>query len=326
MRKSLLHSTAAFYAVLILLPFALPLMSGSSTTAIVVMIFGVAAAACNLLLGYAGLLTFAQGTFFGIGSYAAGIALRAHPGMGLWALGLCALAGGLAALVIGLLSIRQRGIYFVMITLAMAQMAFFAALSFPDVTGGENGLLDIPGIGLGFAWQEGTEEYVLVSSIFVLALAFLRRVVRSPFGRALDAVRENEVRADMAGFHVRRLKLLAIVISGMVTALAGALYAVQLHSAPLSNIDLVMSETILIMAILGGKRSLLGAVFGALVMTLLAEQLSQIWPRWQMIVGFFLIATVLYAPGGLGGMVERWRTWRKPNHDTSAPHGAKEIA
>jgi len=325
-RKSLFHSTTAFYATLVLLPLALPVMSGSNTTAIAVMIFGIAAAACNLLLGYAGLLSFAQGTFFGIGSYGAALALRSHPGMGPWALGLCLLGGGLGALVIGVLSIRQRGIYFVMITLAMAQMAFFAALSFPDVTGGENGLLDIPRIGLGFAWPEGTAEYVLVSLVFVLAIGFLRRVVRSPFGRVLDAVRENEARAEMAGFHVRQLKLLAIVISGMVTALAGGLYAVQLRSAPLSNIDLAMSETILIMAILGGKRSLLGAVFGALVMTLLAEQLSQVWPRWQMIVGFFLIATVLYAPGGLGGMAERWRACRKPHHDTSVPQGAKETA
>lgn len=321
-------SAGAFYLTLLALPLALPLMSGSATTAVVVMIFGIAAGACNLMLGYAGLLSFAQGTFFGVGSYAAGVLLRSHAGLGLGVLVLCAAAGAVAALVIGMLSIRQKGIYFVMITLAMAQMAFFAALSFPDVTGGENGLLDIPRLAAGLDGElsESQTQYLIVSVVFVLAFAFLRRVVCSPFGRVLDAVRENETRAQMAGYDVRRLKLLAFVISGSVTALAGALYAIQLRSAPLSNIDLMMSETILIMAILGGKRSLLGAVFGALLMTLMAEQLSQLWPRWQMIVGFVLIVTVLFAPSGIGGIFAQWRTPREKRRTGGAHLSSKEAA
>lgn len=284
----------------------LPSLMGSVATASVVLVFAIAAASCNLLLGYAGLLSFAQGSFFGVGSYVVGLALKAWPGLGLGALALAVVAGMVVALIIGALSIRQRGIYFVMITLAMAQLAFFAALSFPALTGGENGLLDIPRPNLGMTglMNEGQAQYLLVVAVFFCVFAFLRRVVSSPFGKVLDATRENEIRAVTVGYNVQKFKLVAFCISGGLTALAGALYALQLRSAPLSNIDLMTSETILVMAILGGRRSLVGAAFGALAMTLMAEQLSQIWPRWQMIVGFILIAVVLFAPDGLGGI---WR-------------------
>lgn len=307
MPKPVTSSSWFFHAVLLALALAMPIVMGSPATASVVLIFAIAAAACNLLLGYAGLLSFAQGTFFGVGSYAAGILLKAWPGLGWSVMLLCMGIGMLVALAIGALSIRQRGIYFVMITLAMAQLAFFASLSFPVLTGGENGLLDIPrpSTGLEKALGESVALYILVSLAFVACLSFLRRVLRSPFGRALDAVRENEVRAQVVGYDVQKLKLLAFCLSGGLTALAGSLYAIQLRSAQLSSIDLMTSEMILIMAILGGRRSLIGAVFGAMVMMMLAEHLSQLWPRWQLIVGIVLIATVFIAPNGLGGLLQQ---------------------
>jgi len=294
-------------AILVGLAAAMPLVTGSYSTAGVVLVFAIAAAACNLLLGYAGILSFAQGSFFGIGSYAAGLLLKFSPGLGLLALPVCVVAGALLALAIGLLSTRQKGIYSVMITLAMAQLVFFAALSFPSLTGGENGLLDIPRLSLGLgAWLTDIQEnYLLLALLFVAALAFLHQATRSPFGRVLGAVRENEMRAETLGYHVQLLKLQAFCISGAITALAGALYALQLRSAPLSSIDLATSESILVMAILGGRRSMLGAVFGALAMIAMGEFLSAVWPRWQMIVGFVLIAVVLFAPDGLGGLWSR---------------------
>lgn len=297
-------SAPAFYLALLALAAALPFVMGSTAAASAVLVFGIAAAACNLLLGYAGQLSFAQGAFFGVGSYAVGLLLKSWPALGVAALPLAALCGVVAAGVVGLLSIRQRGIYCVMITLAMGQLAFFAALSFPQLTGGENGLLDIPRPATGLQHWFGEEgaHYLLIAIGFVAALGLLRRVLGSPFGRVLDAVRENEVRAATAGHDVQRLKLMAFCISGGVTGLAGALYATQLRSAPLSNIDLLTSEMILIMAILGGCRSLLGAVLGALAMTLMAEHLSAWWPRWQMLVGVVLIAAVLFAPQGLSGL------------------------
>lgn len=302
-------SAPVFYLAALGLALAMPLLLGSTAAAASVLAFGIAAAACNLLLGYAGQLSFAQGAFFGVGSYAAGLLLKGWPGLGVAALPLAALAGATIATVVGFLCIRQRGIYCVMITLAMGQLAFFAALSFPELTGGENGLLDIPRPATGLEGWLGAEQahYALVALGFMAALALLRRVLLSPFGRILDAIRENEVRAATAGYDVRRFKLLAFCLSGGLTGLAGALYATQLRSAPLSNIDLMTSETILIMAILGGRRSLLGAVAGALAMTLMAEYLSALWPRWQMLVGLVLIAAVLFAPNGLSGLMTTLR-------------------
>jgi len=302
-------SPTGFYLAVACMALAMPLLMGSASSAAAVLVFGIAAAACNLLLGYAGQLSFAQGAFFGAGSYGAGLLLKAWPGLGVAALPLAALAGASVAAAVGLLSVRQRGIYGVMITLAMGQLAFFAALSFPQLTGGENGLLDIPRPVTGLEGWLGPEvaHYVLVALGFAGALALLRRVLRSSFGRILDAIRENEVRAATAGYDVRRFKLLAFCLSGGVTGLAGALYATQLRSAPLSSIDLATSEMILIMSILGGRRSLPGAVLGAMAMTLMAEHLSAWWPRWQMLVGMVLIGAVLFAPNGLAGLAARWR-------------------
>jgi len=302
--RSPLHQRLRFFVTLVALTLGIPVLTGSYSTAGVVLVFGIAAAACNLLLGHAGILTFAQGSFFGIGSYTVGILLKSWPGLGLLALPVCMLAGAVLAVAIGLLSTRQKGIYSVMITLAMAQLVFFAALSFPAITGGENGLLDIPRPSLGLAaWlTEAQENYVLIALVFLASLSFLTRVTGSAFGRVLDAVRENDIRAETLGYHVQLMKLQAYCISGALMALAGALYALQLRSAPLSSIDLMTSESILIMTIVGGRRSMLGAAFGALAMILMGEFLAPVWPRWQMIVGLVLIAVVLFAPEGFGGV------------------------
>lgn len=322
-RYSNLHCLR-FRGTLLAFAIALPTLTGSYGTASVVLVFAMAAAACNLLLGYGGILSFAQGSFFGVGAYTAGILLKRWPGLHLIALPASMLAGALVATAIGLLSTRRKGIYSVMITLSMAQLVFFAAVAFPGLTGGENGLLDIPRLSIGLsAWlTDGQENYLLTALVFLASLAFLARVIDSPFGRVLDAVRENDVRAETLGFHVAWTKVLAFCLSGALTALAGALYALQLRSAPLSGLDLMTSESILIMAIVGGRRSIVGACFGALAMTLMGERLAPIWPRWQMIVGFVLIGIVLFAPQGLGGLWKRWSPLRRPD---TAPAPAQHV-
>lgn len=308
----------------LLFAILLPVATGSLPLSGTILAFAIAAAGCNLLLGYAGLLSFAQGTFFGVGSYAAALLLKEWPAMGFFVLLPVACAGVFVALVISLLSTRQKGIYFVMITLAMAQLAYFAALSFPHVTGGENGLLDIPRPTLpaipGFS--ENLIFYGAMALILVLTMVALAMVVNSPFGRALEAIRENEVRAETLGFRIGRLKAQAFCLSGAFTAVAGALYAMQLHSAQLSTIDLLTSESILIMAILGGRRSMLGSALGAAAMLLMSEYLSAIWPHWQMIVGLVLIAVVLYAPDGLVGI---WRQLRIVARLRAVWHGLRDA-
>lgn len=313
-----------FYGTLVAFAIALPQLTGSYSTSSVVLVFAIAAAACNLLLGYGGILSFAQGSFFGAGSYTVGILLKSWPGLHLVALPVTMLAGALLAAAIGLLSTRRKGIYSVMITLAMAQLAFYAALAFPRWTGGENGLLDIPRLSIGLAaWlTQAQENYLLTALVFVASLAFLARIIGSPFGRVLDAARENDARADMLGFHVQGVRVLAFGLSGALTALAGALYALELRSAPLSGLDLMTSESILIMAILGGRRSIVGACFGALAMILMGQLLAPIWPRWQMIVGFVLIGVVLFAPEGLGGI---WRRWPRVRGSDTAHAPTQQV-
>lgn len=314
------NSLLRFFVGIFLFAALAPFVMGSTGNASTVLVFAMAAAAANLLLGYAGLLSFAQGTFFGVGSYVAGGLLLRWPALGLTVLLAALLAGTLTALVIGLLCIRQRGVYFVMITLAMSQLGYFAALSFPDLTGGENGLVGIPrpAISLGslhLSMETSLQRYLVIAAIFVAALMLLHRIVNSPFGKVLDALRENEVRIVTLGHNAAWIKILAFCLSGAITALAGALFALHIGSAPVSNIDLLTSESILIMAILGGRRSLIGAAFGALALTLMSELISPLWPRWQLVVGLVLIATVLFAPDGLSGAFalarRRWNEFKR---------------
>ena len=224
-------------AVLIGLPLVLP----SATLATEILIFAMAALACNLLLGYTGLLSFGQGIFFGAGAYCAAL-LMIHLQLGLFmALLGAALAGGVLALLVGALAIRRTGIYFVMLTLAFSQMAYFVAYTLSDWTGGDNGLLSVPrpeirvGDTVLLSLADARAFYGFVAVLFLLIFIGARRVIASPFGSTLMAIRENETRASAIGYDTRHFKILVFVLSGAVTGIAGALYAMLLHFVPLSN-------------------------------------------------------------------------------------------
>jgi len=271
------------FAAALLTVLVLPVVLPSISLATEVLIYAMAALACNLLLGYTGLLSFGQAIFFGLGAYTTSLALMHGDTALLSALLAALLLGGLMAALVGALAIRRTGIYFVMLTLAFTQMAYFAAYTFSGLTGGENGLLDVPRppvtiAGITLASIDGSLGfYVFVGLIFVLCFLVLQRVTTSPFGSTLLAIRENEGRAIAAGYNTRDFKILAFVMSGAITALAGGLYAVFLNFVPLENIGLQMSETILIMTILGGTGSLYGSVLGALVLVVGGDVLSAIW-------------------------------------------------
>jgi len=297
-------------AAAVAIALALPVLLPSSSLASEVLIFGIAAMACNLLLGYTGLLSFGQGVFFGLGAYVASLALlHAHVGV-VNSLALALIAGGAAAAVIGALSIRRRGIYFVMLTLAFAQMAYFIATTARSVTGGENGLLDVPRpplvlLGFTISTLRGSARfYWLVAALFVLSFLLLQRVVRSRFGTTLLAIRENEERAIAIGYPTRDFKIVAFMISGALTGVAGALYALSLQFSPISNIEYAMSEHILLATIIGGTGSFLGSVLGAGFMVIVGDALSSIWPRWMLLLGALLIAIVVFLRGGLWGGLE----------------------
>jgi branched-chain amino acid transport system permease protein len=302
----------------------LPATLSSASLATEILIFALAALGCNLLLGYTGLMSFGQGIFLGLGSYAAGLVLLHWDVPLLPALFTAMFVGALAALLVGALAIRQRGVYFVMLTLAFAQMFYFLAYTLQDVTGGDNGLLNIPrpdlstfGITLiptATPWQ----YYTLVALIFVLVFALLQRVVDSVLGRTLLAIRDNETRAAAIGYDIKSFKLIAFMISGAVTGLAGALYAMLIGIAPLSNIEYHASESILIMTIIGGTGNLFASVLGAAFYLLVGDWLSALWPRWLMLLGFLLIAVSLYMQQGLWGLgqkiIARCRGQRGPDH------------
>ncbi|GAB2892889.1 branched-chain amino acid ABC transporter permease [Paralcaligenes ginsengisoli] len=288
----------------------LPLLLKSGSLATEVLIYALAALACNVLLGYTGLLSFGQGIFFGAGSYALGIALtRTSLSMPLTLL-LAMLVGALVAAAVGWLSIRQKGVYFVMLTLALAQMFYFLAYSLPDWTGGDNGLLNIPTLPLtAFGHtllpnKTSWEYYSFVAIIFLIVFYLLQRIVESIFGRTLLAIRDNPARATAIGYNIRLFKLVAFMVSGATTALAGALYAMMTGIAPLTSINYHISETILVITVIGGTGNLFASVLGAALYVIASDWLSDLWPRWLLLFGLLLMVVSLYLQGGLWGLCE----------------------
>ncbi len=290
---------------------ALPLMLRSGSLATEVLVFALAALGCNLLLGYTGLLSFGQGIFFGLGSYAAGLMLTHGVASVAVALAAATVTGAVAAAAVGWFSIRQRGTYFVMLTLAFGQLFYFLAYTTPALTGGDNGLLDVPRpalsmfghalVPLASPWQ----FYGFVAVVFVVVFWLMTRVSQSVFGRTLLAIRDNEPRAAAVGYDVKRFKLVTFVISGAVTGLAGALHALMTGIAPLSNIDYHTSEMILVMTVIGGTGNFFASVLGAAFYVLFADWLSTLWPRWLLLLGLVLVAVSLLMQRGLWGLGER---------------------
>lgn len=306
----------------------LPLVMRSGSLATEVLIYAIAVAGCNLLLGFTGLLSFGQGIFFGLGSYTAGILLTRLALPLPFALLAAIVVGALAATLVGWFAIRQRGTYFVMLTLAFAQMFYFLAYSLPTLTGGDNGLLDVPRppIAVGglelMALKTPWQFYTLVAVCFVIVFWLLLRVTRSVFGRTLLAIRDNEERAAAVGYNVRLFKLAAFAISGAVTGLAGAFLAIMTGIAPLSSIEYHTSEMILVMTVIGGTGNLFASVLGAAFYVLFSDWLSTLWPRWLLLLGMLLIAVSLFMQRGLWGLGERlWLAVRRkpPADDIDAP-------
>jgi branched-chain amino acid transport system permease protein len=285
-------------------------LTPSYSLASTVLIYAIAVLGTNLLLGYTGLLSFGQGIFFGVGAYAAGLSfihLDVQTPAGLL---IAAVVGTVTATVVGFLCILRRGVTFVMLTFAFSAMFGYLVYVFSDITGGENGLRGIPPRTIGafgaewLALDSSEIVFVLVALCFVGIYLFLTRVIGSPFGATLMAIRENEDRAVAVGYNTMLFKLLAFSLSGLVTGLAGGLYAVYLGAVPDSALQPEISTTILVMTILGGTGSLYGSFLGAAIFLVLSDYLSQVWDRWQILLAVALIAIVLYLRGGVWGALE----------------------
>lgn len=289
-------TTAIVVAMLVVLPVLVP-----TTLASQVAIFATATLSVTLLLGSVGLLSFGQGLYLGVGAYAAGILLR-DAGLGLGpTLVAATAAGALLAGILGALIVRRQGVYFVMLTLAFAQMGYFAMLAWKDVTGGENGFSGLPRTFSLFGLPIATalSFYGLAAGAFGLAFLAVQRLNASPFGTVLAAIRENEGRTEALGYDVKLYKIATLAVAGAIAGLSGALHAAFLGFVPPNDIELEISQRILVMAIIGGVGSPAGALVGAGFYTLVSEVLSELWARWLALIALLLVAIVLYLPGGL---------------------------
>ena len=300
--------SAVLLAALAIYPFAVPPYLLSLLTE--VLIYGIFAMSLDLILGYAGLVSFGHAAFFGVGAYVAGIAaVRLNPHMGL-TLPLALVAAALAALVIGYLSIRTSGIYFLMLTLAFAQVLYAVAFKWTPVTGGSNGLSGIPRPALGLVPGGGeladpVRFYFFILIVFLLVYYGLRRVVASPFGHALVGIRENEARMAAIGYDVARFKLAAFVLAGVLAGLAGALNTYLNVFVSPATLNWPTSGQVLVMVIIGGAGTLVGPVLGAGLVLLLQNLVSSQTDRWPMIMGGVFIVFVLVARFGIIGIWDR---------------------
>jgi branched-chain amino acid transport system permease protein len=284
---------------IILLPFVVRHAIASE-----IWIFAVFGLGLNLLLGYTGLLSFGQSTFFGSAAYVAGWLLK-HYGINVFfALGTGVAVGALSALLVGYLCVQRSGLYFIMLTFALNQLFYFTAYQWTSVTGGEDGMPGVPRPALlGIDFGDPLNYYLFVSVLFLISLWAMKRIVESPLGKILQAIRENEVRAAAVGYNVPRFKLLAFVIGGAFSGLAGVLYAMLFGIVPLEAIGFVASGNVVFATLIGGSGSLYGPIIGAFVFIWLSESVSVLWARWPLLLGLAFVIVVLFLRGGV---VEAW--------------------
>ena len=274
-----------------------------------IMIWSIAAVGLNLVLGYGGMISFGHAAYIGLGGYTIAIFSfhEINNGFIQWPVAL--LISGLAALLFGALSLRTRGVYFIMITLAFAQMVYFLGVS-ADKYGSNDGLniwnrSEFKIYGLDFSIDDNLTFYYLTFTILILIVFLVRRLVNSRFGMAIQGTRSNESRLEMLGVPTYVYKLTAFVISGVICGLAGILQANFERFVSPDMMDWPRSGELMFMVIMGGMGTLMGPVLGATAFLVLSEVLSSLTVHWHLIFGPLLIILVLYARGGLGGIIDR---------------------
>jgi branched-chain amino acid transport system permease protein len=307
-----MRAAAIAYILAALLALGVPWLGIYPVFMMKLLCFAMFACAYNLLLGFGRMLSFGHAAFFGAAAYVTSWLVTAH------ALGpAAAILGGMAiaallGVVIGGLAIRRQGIYFAMITLALGQLVYFVCLEAP-FTGGENGLQGVTrGALLGLLpLQSDIVMYYLVLAAFVAVFLFIRRVVHSPYGQVLKAIRENEPRAISLGYDINRYKLLAFVLSATLAGLAGALNCLVLGFTTLSDVQQSTSGEVILMTLLGGTGTFFGPVVGAAIVVTLQQYLSDIVGGWvTAIIGAIFVACVLSFRRGIVGELAALRSRR----------------
>jgi len=300
------RSSLAVLAAVFLLPLVVRHAIGSE-----IWIFAIFGLGLNLLLGYTGLLSFGQATFFGSAAYVAGWLLKNHGINAFAALGIGVAVGAASAALVGYLCVKRSGLYFIMLTFALNQLFYFVAYQWTSVTGGEDGMPGVPRPAFfGIDFKDPRNYYVFVSALFLGSLWIMRRIVGSPLGKILQGIRENEMRAEAVGYNVARFKLLAFVIGGAFSGLAGVLYAMLFGIVPLEAIGFVASGNVVFATLIGGSGSLYGPIIGSVVFIWLSESVSTLWARWPLLLGVAFVAVVLFFRGGVVEAWSRFWSWR----------------
>ena len=297
------HPVLSFFVFFAIFPFLLPYKALATQ----VLIFGLFALGFNLLYGYTGLLSFGHAAYYGLGAYGTGIALAKLQVGSLWAgLGAGLLLAAAGGAVIGYFCLQRRGIYFAMLTLAFAQLLYFIAFHLPDWTGGDDGLRGIPQLKLGLGESSLSLDstlgfYYFSYALVGLAVAGLKRILDSPFGAVLQAIRENRDRAVACGYDVNRVRLLSFVFSALFAGLAGSLDALRLTVVPIEALYWTTSGQVVMMTLLGGAGTFFGPFVGAATFLVLEDRLSVFTESWPLVIGAIFSAFVLFLPGGIWG-------------------------
>lgn len=275
-----------------------------------VIIWSLFALGFNILLGYTGLPSFGHGAFFGIGAYAAGIYFL-HVSKGVWGpLAAAVVVAGVFAALMGLLVAKKRGIYFALITIAICQVFYFVAFRWDEVTGGETGLsgidrmdAGIPGV-IPLNLTSPLAYYYFVLVIFMVCTLLIWRIVQSPFGKVLQSIRENEIRATYLGYYTAAYKWSAFVISGLFSGLAGGLYTLLINAAFANVLDWTQSGNVVMMTLLGGGTvNFFGPILGAGIFIVSRDLLSAYWESWMLLYGLIFVLVILFIPSGILGLI-----------------------
>ncbi len=274
-----------------------------------VLIYVIAAMSLDLLFGYTGMASLGHALYFGMGGYVAGLLALHLTSNALLGLLFGAAAGAVSAFGTGWLAIRSRSVYFIMLTLALSELAFSIATSWSSLTGGDQGLIGIPPAALPGGIQatgviDPADFYWYAAAVTVIVYIVLRAITRSSFGLSLVGIRENELRMRSLGYPTYRYKFTAYIIAGALAGVAGALYVQYSNYVSPDYIGFDLSALLLVMVMVGGGGTLYGAVLGSALVVILRDELSASFQQWEMVLGVVFVGFVYLLPSGLAGLVK----------------------
>ena len=269
-------------------------------------ILAIAAVSLNLILGYGGMISFGHAAYIGIGAYSIGIPAYYGEYNGLFQLAITILACGIFSLITGYICLRTKGVYFIMITLAFAQMLFFALVSIEEYGADDGLVIDLRSeLPFGFSLEDSTSLYYLCFSVLLLFLYITYRLVNSRFGMVVRGSANNDSRMQSLGFPTYRYRLLCFVVAGIMCGIAGWLLGNFTNFISPEMMDWTRSGELIFMVVLGGAGSIFGPVLGTAAFILIEEMLSGFTVYWQLYFGLFLVGVVLFARGGLAGILTK---------------------